>query len=134
MADVERIAERLGKQEGATIYARLMDFATTEPERELRSEVQKATNGFTAKLTDQYAEAMRKAYAAGVADGYRDALVRGDDPEVTDRHLAIISGLLTMVYADHPEDERENVAGLPDLIAAAKKELQDAAPDEAHQP
>jgi hypothetical protein len=59
---------------GPTIYARLMDLATDQPVHELTEELARQFRPLESSLADEFAEQLRRAYRAGVTDGFRQGL------------------------------------------------------------
>lgn len=67
-----------------TIYAELMKAGTDAPRRELRAFVADRVENFTGDLTSELVEHLRQAYTAGVADGYRQAVIETPKPVLGD--------------------------------------------------
>lgn len=57
-----------------TLYAKLMEFRNDEPRRELYEFVEKRTRALTGDLAEELVEQLRKAYTAGVVDGFQQGI------------------------------------------------------------
>lgn len=62
-----------------TIYARLMEFRLDAPRRELYEFVEKRVRALTGDLAEELVEQLRKAYQAGVSDGFQQGVAAESD-------------------------------------------------------
>lgn len=65
-------------EHGPTIYAQLMDAATDMPRRELKKAVEGFLRGGLDGLVTHFEEQLRKAYMAGVADGFAQGVATAE--------------------------------------------------------
>lgn len=73
------------KADGPIVYADLAELALSEPSAKVYAFVERDLQERTGKLAELLVEQLRQAYIAGVADGYRDAVIRGKVPETVER-------------------------------------------------
>lgn len=64
----------MNEERQPTIYAKLMEVANAEPKRQLREFIEKRTTALTGDLATELSEQLRKAYQAGVVDGFQQGV------------------------------------------------------------